>query len=80
MRHLASRLSYRTLGVLGVIAFALAGAVAAYLIPFAMPSADAWFTMHDGADDGLLLGLLLAFTGVTTIRAFATPKDRSHRR
>lgn len=80
MRHLANRLSYRTLGVFGIAAFTLAGAAAAYAVPLARPATDAWFAAQDGsATSGLLLGLLLSLTGVTTIRAFTTPKDRSHR-
>lgn len=75
MRRLAARLSYRTLGTAGVVIFALAGTATAYALPLATSHDDGWFAAHNGSvGTGLMLGLLLAYTGGTAVRLLTAPR------
>lgn len=76
MHRLAERLSARTLTAFAVVVFALAGAAATYTLPLVLNPAS-WIEQEANAPTALFLGLLLSFTGATTVRAFTTSRDRS---
>jgi hypothetical protein len=76
MRRLADRLTHRTLTLFGLAVFALAGAAATYTLPLVLHHGS-WIEQEANAPTALFLGLLLSFTGATTVRAFTTTRDRS---
>lgn len=78
MRRLADRLTYRTLTVFTLVVSTLAGIMATYTLPLVLHPGS-WIEQESNAPTALFLGLLLSFTGVTTVRAFNTPRDRSDR-
>lgn len=73
----------RRIKLVGIIAFALAGAVLAWTMPLVASkhhSTDMWFVGHDGtATSWVLLGLLFAWATTTAVRALPADRRRGRR-